>query len=42
MRECEHLKRALGVSSDSKKTKSNNNDDRNGGQRFGNRNRRLD
>jgi hypothetical protein len=27
MRECEQLKRALGVPSDSKKTKSNNNDD---------------
>jgi hypothetical protein len=38
MRECEQLKRALGVPSDSKKTKSNNNDDRNGGQRFDNRN----
>jgi hypothetical protein len=35
MRECEQLKRALGVPSDSKKTKSNNNDDRNGGQSFG-------
>jgi hypothetical protein len=33
MRECEQLKRALGVPSDSKKTKSNNNDDRNDGQR---------
>jgi hypothetical protein len=32
MRECEQLKRALGVPSDSKKTKSNNNDDRNSGQ----------
>jgi hypothetical protein len=38
MRECEHLKRALGVPSTSKKTKSNSNDDRNGGQRFENRN----
>jgi hypothetical protein len=42
MRECEQLKRALGVSSDSKKIKSNNNDDRNGGQRFNNRNCRPD
>jgi hypothetical protein len=42
MREWEKLKRALGVSSDSKKTKNNNDDDQNGGQRFGNRNRRLD
>jgi hypothetical protein len=42
MRECEQLKRALGVSSDSNKTKSNNNDDRNGSQRFDNRNRRPD
>jgi hypothetical protein len=39
MRECEQLKRALGVSSTSKKTRSNNNEDRNGGQRFDNRNR---
>jgi hypothetical protein len=30
MRECEQLKRALGVPSESKKTKSNNNDDQNG------------
>jgi hypothetical protein len=42
MRECEQLKRALGVPSDSKKTKSNNNDDLNSGQRFDNRNRRPD
>jgi hypothetical protein len=42
MREWEKLKRALGVSSDSKKTKNNNDDDQNGGQRFGNRNRQLD
>jgi hypothetical protein len=42
MRECEQLKRALGVSSDSNKTKSNNNNDRNGSQRFDNRNRRPD
>jgi hypothetical protein len=41
MRECEQLKRALGVPSTSKKTRSNNND-RNGGQRFINRNRRPD
>jgi hypothetical protein len=42
MRECEQLKRALGVPSDSKKTKSNSNDDRNVGQRFDNYNRRPD
>jgi hypothetical protein len=42
MRECEQLKRALGVPSTSKKTRSNNNDDRNGGQCFDNRNRRPD
>jgi hypothetical protein len=42
MRECEQLKRALGVPSTSKKTRSNDNDDRNGGQRFDNRNRRPD
>jgi hypothetical protein len=42
MRECEQLKRALGVSSTSKKTRSNRNDDRNGGQRFDNHNRRPD
>jgi hypothetical protein len=42
MRECEQLKRALGVSSTSKKTRSNNNDDQNGGQRFDNRNCRPD
>jgi hypothetical protein len=42
MRECEQLKRALGVSSTSKKSRSNNNDDRSGGQRFDNRNRRPD
>jgi hypothetical protein len=39
MRECEQLKRTLGVPSTSKKTISNNNDDRNGGQLFDNRNR---
>jgi hypothetical protein len=39
-RECEQLKRALGVPSTSKKTKSN--DDRNGGQRFDNRDRLPD
>jgi hypothetical protein len=38
MRECEQLKRALGVPSTSKKTRSNSNDDRNGGQHFENRN----
>jgi hypothetical protein len=42
MRECEQLKRALGVPSESKKTKSSNNDDRNGDQRFDNRNCRPD
>jgi hypothetical protein len=42
MRECEQLKRALGVPSTSKKTRSNSNDDRNGGQRFDNRNRQPD
>jgi hypothetical protein len=42
MRECEQLKRALGVPSTSKKTRSNSNDDRNGGQRFDNHNRRPD
>jgi hypothetical protein len=42
MRECEQLKRALGVPSDSKKTKSNNGDEWNGGQRFDNHNRRPD
>jgi hypothetical protein len=40
MRECEQLKCALGVPSTSEKTRSNGNDDRNGGQRFDNRNRR--
>jgi hypothetical protein len=39
MRECEQLKRALGVPSTSKKTRSNDNGDYNGGQRFDNRNR---
>jgi hypothetical protein len=42
MRECEQLKRALGVPSTSKKTRSNSNDDRNAGQCFENRNRRPD
>jgi hypothetical protein len=42
MGECEQLKRALGVPSDSKKTKSSNNDDQNGDQRFDNRNHRPD
>jgi hypothetical protein len=40
MRECMQLKRALGVSSTSKKTKCNNNEDRYGAQRYDNRNRR--
>jgi hypothetical protein len=42
MRECEQLKRALGVPSTLKKTRSNDNDNRNGGQRFNNRNYRPD
>jgi hypothetical protein len=42
MREYEQLKSALGVPSESKKTKSNNNNDQNGDQRFDNRNRRSD
>jgi hypothetical protein len=39
MREYEQLKHALRVPSTSKKTRSNSNDDRSGGQRFDNRNR---
>jgi predicted secreted Zn-dependent protease len=39
MRECEQLKRALRVPSDSKTTKNSNNDDQNGDQRFDNHNR---
>jgi hypothetical protein len=42
MRECKQLKRALGVPSESKKTKSTNNDDWNGDQCFDNCNRRPD
>jgi hypothetical protein len=42
MRECEQLKRALGVLSTSKKTKSNNNDDWDGDQPYENRSRRID
>jgi hypothetical protein len=42
MRECKQLKRALGVPSTSKKTRSNDNDGCNGGQCFDNRNRRPD
>jgi hypothetical protein len=42
MREYKQLKRALGVPSESKKAKSNNNDDLNGDQRFDNRNYRPD
>jgi hypothetical protein len=42
MTECEQLKRALGVPSTSKKTRSNGNDDRNGGQCLDNRNHRHD
>jgi hypothetical protein len=42
MRECEQVKRALGVPSTSKRTRSNNNNDRSGGQRYDNSNRRPD
>jgi hypothetical protein len=42
MRECEQLKRAVGVPSTSKKNNSSNNDVWNDGQRFNNRNRRPD
>jgi hypothetical protein len=42
MRECEQLKRAIGVPSTSKRTRSSNNNDKNSGQRFDNRNRRPD
>jgi hypothetical protein len=42
MRECEQSKRALGVPSTSKKTRSNKNDNRDGDQRFDNRNRQPD
>jgi hypothetical protein len=42
MRECEQLKCALGVPSDSKKTKSSNNDGQNADQCFNNYNRRPD
>jgi hypothetical protein len=42
MRECEQLKCALGAPSTSKKTRSNSNDDCNGGQHFDNHNRRPD
>jgi hypothetical protein len=42
MRECEQLKRALGVPSKSKKAKSSNNDDQNGDQCFDNRNHQPD
>jgi hypothetical protein len=38
MRECQQLKHALGAPSTSKKTRSNSNDDCNGGQHFDNRN----
>jgi hypothetical protein len=37
MRECEQLKRALGVPPEPKKTKSGNNDDQNSGHRYDNR-----
>ena len=42
MRECEQLKRALGVPPEPKKTKSGNNDDQNSSRRYDNRNRRPD
>jgi hypothetical protein len=42
MRECEQLKRVLGVPSESKKAKSNNNDDQRSDHRYDNRNRRPD
>jgi hypothetical protein len=42
MRQCEQLKLSMGVPSESKKTKSSNNDDWNGDQRFDNRNCRPD
>jgi hypothetical protein len=42
MRECEQLKRALGVPSKPKKTMSGNNDDRNSSCRYDNHNRRPD
>jgi hypothetical protein len=42
MRECEQRKRALGVPSDSRKTKRSNNDDQNSDQRFDNHNSRPD
>jgi hypothetical protein len=42
MRECEQLKRALGVPSESKKAKSDNNDDQKGNRHYDNRNRRPD
>jgi hypothetical protein len=42
MRECEQLKHALGVPYTYKRTRTSNNDDRNGGQRFDNRNHRPD
>jgi hypothetical protein len=42
MRECKQLKRALGVPSESKKAKSDNNDDQNGNRCFNNCNHRPD
>jgi hypothetical protein len=38
MRECEQLKRALGIPSESKKAKSDNKDDQNDNHRHDNRN----
>jgi hypothetical protein len=42
MRECEQLKRALGVPSEPKKTNSGNNDEQNSSRHYDNRNRRPD
>jgi hypothetical protein len=42
MRECEQLKRALGVPPEPKKTKSGNNDEQNNYRHYDNRNRRPD
>jgi hypothetical protein len=42
MRECEQLKHALGVPSESKKAKSSNNDNQNGDRHYDNCNRRPD
>jgi hypothetical protein len=42
MRECEQLKRALGVPPETKKTNCGNNDDQNNSRRYNNRNHRPD